>query len=186
MEYSRSRDMSHRSVGTPLYVSVPVSLRSVGPDDEAFLFDLYASTREEELALIAWGAAVKTAFLRQQFHAQQAHYRGTYPNAMHQVILHDDRPIGRVYVARSAQETHLIDIALLPGWRGRGIGTALIRDLLREADQAGIPVRLHVFLGNHQARRLYERLGFAPIGGADLHILMERCPGSTPLMGGNS
>lgn len=178
--------MSHGSVGTPVCVGRPVSLRQVGPDDESFLFELYASTREEELALVAWGAAVKTAFLRQQFHAQQMHYRGTYPNAMDQVILHDDRPVGQISVARSAREIHLIDIALLPGWQGRGIGTALIGDLLREADRAGTPVRLHVFVGNHRARRLYERLGFAPIGGADLHILMERCPGSTPLMGGNS
>jgi ribosomal protein S18 acetylase RimI-like enzyme len=66
----------------------------------------------------------------------------------------------------------LMDIALLPEYRSHGIGTALIKDLMAEAAQAGRPLRLHVEFFN-QALRLYERLGFARMGEMGLYYEME-------------
>jgi ribosomal protein S18 acetylase RimI-like enzyme len=177
--------MSSGSIEIPCSVIPSVSFRPVVPEDEGFLFELYASTREEELAAAGWDSALRSAFLRQQFSAQQAHYRSSYPNGEHQVILLDDHPIGQIFVSRGDHEIHLTDIAFTPHVRGRGIGTALIGDLLREAGRVGVPVRLHLFVGNHRARRLYERLGFVPIGGADLYLLMEWRPGTTSFAGDN-
>ncbi len=68
-------------------------------------------------------------------------------------------PIGRVYVHRSAGEICLMDIALLPPHRGRGLGSALIAELVAEADAAGLPVTLHVEREN-PAQRLYARHRF--------------------------
>jgi ribosomal protein S18 acetylase RimI-like enzyme len=155
-----------------------VSLRPVRDDDEAFLYQVFAATREEELAPLDWDDAQKTAFLRMQYMAQHRSYRPTFPDADYLVILRDGRPAGRFYLHRGANEFHVIDIALLPEHRRVGIGSNLLRDLLAEADQAGLPVRLHVE-HNNPARRLYERLGFTRIGDTGVYFHMERTP--TPL-----
>ena len=137
------------------------SLRREEPQDERFLIALYASTREAELARVPWTEAQKAEFLRSQFALQRAHYRTYYPDADFCIIETDGRSIGRLYVHRSAQEIRLMDIALLPIWRRRGIGGALLQALLQEAKAAKLPVTLHVEPGN-PARRLYLRAGFRP------------------------
>ena len=135
------------------------SLRKERPEDEAFLIALYTSTRETELAGVPWTDAQKAEFLRSQFALQRSHYRTYYPDADFCIIETDGRSIGRLYVHRSAQEIRLMDIALLPAWRGRGIGGAYLQALLRKAQAANLPVTLHVEPGN-PARRLYLRAGF--------------------------
>ena len=135
------------------------SLRQEEPQDEPFLIALYASTREAELARVPWTDAQKAEFLRSQFALQRSHYRTHYPDADFCIIETDRRPIGRLYVHRGAQEIRLMDIALLPAWRGCGIGGAYLQALLREAQAANLPVTLHVEPGN-PARRLYLRAGF--------------------------
>ncbi|MBV9280115.1 MAG: GNAT family N-acetyltransferase [Chloroflexi bacterium] len=152
-----------------------VTLRPAGEEDEGFLYAVYASTREEELAVTGWSEAQKEAFLRMQFAAQHRHYHTYYPEADYQVILVDGRPAGRIYVARQQDEILLIDIALLPAYRSGGIGTGLIGDLLAEARGSGRPVRLHVEPFN-RALRLYQRLGFSRIGEQGLYWLMEWLP----------
>ena len=72
----------------------------------------------------------------------------------------DGEPAGRLYVHRGESEIRIVDIALLPEHRGDGVGSALLRDLLAEADADGKRVTIHVERLN-PALRLYERLGFA-------------------------
>ena len=57
-----------------------------------------------------------------------------------------------------------LSMALLPGHRGRGLGTALLRHLLDRADREHDAVSLSVSLSN-PARRLYERFGFQAVAG---------------------
>ena len=68
-------------------------------------------------------------------------------------------PFGRVYLYASADEFRLMDIALLPDWRGRGIGQELLRALMRVAAAQSRRITLHVE-PNNPAQRLYARLGF--------------------------
>jgi len=150
-------------------------LRPAGADDRAFLLRVYASTREEELGLVDWSDEQKAAFVLQQFEAQDEHYREHYDPATFDVIEVDGEPAGRLYVARWEDEIRIIDIALLPGYRGRGIGTALLKALLDEAAAARKRLSIHVEL-NNPARRLYERLGFAPVEGRGVYVLMEARP----------
>ncbi len=150
---------------------MPITLRTAAPEDEAFLYNLYAGTRAEELAAWGWDAAQQQAFLSLQFRGQQAHY-AQYPNPDHRIILDETQPIGRLLISRMEKEIRLVDIALLPEHRGQGIGAKLIRELLDEAAQNGKVVRLHVEKFN-PAQRLYQRLGFEIAGDAQTHYLME-------------
>jgi ribosomal protein S18 acetylase RimI-like enzyme len=150
-----------------------ISVRPIQPGDEPFLLQVYASTRQEELAAVPWTAEQKDQFLRMQSHCQHTDYQRNYAGAAFLVILRDGRPAGRLYVDRRPQEIQIIDIALLPEHRNAGIGSRLLREILDEGDRAGKPVTIHVER-NNPALRLYRRLGFAPVGTNGVYFLMER------------
>jgi ribosomal protein S18 acetylase RimI-like enzyme len=149
-----------------------VTLRPVAAADRDFLRTLYATTRAEELALVPWTDAEKSAFLDMQFAAQDAGYRGSYPDGSSLVVEVDGRPVGRLFTARLPGETRIVDVALLTEHRGRGIGTHLIRAVIAEAAGEGSVVTLHVEPWN-RARRLYERLGFRTVDQRGIHEFME-------------
>lgn len=157
-----------------------ITLRPETAKDEAFLRQLYASSRAEEMAPLPWPEAQKSAFLNMQFDLQHAHYRRHYPDAEFLLILREENPVGRYYLHRGEAAFLLIDIALLPNFRGLGIGGGLLRKLLAEAGAAGKPVRLHVEPAS-RAERLYLRLGFSLVEDKGMHRLMEWTPRLLPL-----
>lgn len=152
-----------------------MTLTAATAADRDFLFEVYAASRDAEMALVPWTEAQKQAFLRMQFDAQDRHYRAHYPDAQFQVIHHEGRAIGRLYVYECAGEIRVMDIALLPPWRGRGIGTSLLRDILARAAASSRAVTLHVEHHN-PARRLYHRLGFRPVGEDGVYLRMRWDP----------
>jgi ribosomal protein S18 acetylase RimI-like enzyme len=149
-----------------------VTLRPIVEDDGPLLFAVYASTRVEELAGVEWDEDQKTAFLRHQFEAQHQQYQEGYRDASFNVILLDGQPAGRLYLARGVDEIRIVDIAILPDFRGRGIGTGLITGVQADAAQAGKAVRIHVERFN-PALRLYDRLGFRPIVDRGVYLFLE-------------
>jgi ribosomal protein S18 acetylase RimI-like enzyme len=153
---------------TRMDVTVPPCphLRPVTAGDDVFLFELYTSTRAEELAAWGWSAAQQEPFLRMQWLAQKRGYEARHPSAGHCIVELDGRPVGRLWVVRGEHELRLVDVTLLPALRGRGVGTALLRALQEEATAASKPLRLHV-TRNNPALRLYERLGFTLVGGTE-------------------
>lgn len=150
-------------------------LRRARRTDMEFLFSLYASTRTEELAVVDWTPAQKEGFLRMQFRAQDAYYRENYPGALFQVVLLDRQPVGRLYLHRRPDEIRVMDISLLPEYRGRGIGTTLLRQVLQEGTERCLPVTIHVERFN-PARSLYERLGFQLVEDQGVYLFMKRLP----------
>jgi len=152
-----------------------ITLRPVAPDDYDFLVEVYGSTRAEELALVPWTAEQQLAFVRSQFAAQQDHYAKKYPAASHDIIMSDDRPVGRLYVARLDQEIRIVDITLLPAERNAGIGSYLIRQLLDEANRSGKITRIYVEEFN-PSLRLFERLNFSPSEQHGIHLLLQCNP----------
>jgi ribosomal protein S18 acetylase RimI-like enzyme len=144
-------------------------LRPVEPDDREFLYRVYASTRTEELAAVPWDDAQKDAFLRAQFDAQDAWWGENYGGASFDVIVVDGEPAGRLYLHRGDTEIRIVDIALLPEHRGKGIGTQLLRDVIAERKR----VTIHVERMN-PALRLYERLGFEVAEDKGVYLFLER------------
>jgi len=158
---------------------MPISLRPAGPEDQAFLFKLYVSTRTPEVSGFGWSQEQQEAFLRMQYNAQRGWYEAAFPHAEEQIVELDHAPIGRMIVWRAGDgATTLVDISLSPDRRGQGIGGGLIRDLKEQCDQRNVVLRLQV-LKTNPAARLYERLGFHKIGEDDLYSHMEaRAPSS--------
>jgi ribosomal protein S18 acetylase RimI-like enzyme len=149
-----------------------VALEPEGPGHLAFLRELYASTREDELRRAPWTDEQKRAFLASQFEAQHAYYHQQWPDASYLVVTVDGELAGRLYVHRRPEEIELVDVALLPRHRGCGIGADLVRELQDEARSAAVPLRLYVEHEN-PARRLYDRLGFRPVGDTGVYVHME-------------
>ena len=141
-------------------VSHRVRLRPVAEDDAHFLLLIYSSTRIEEMMALDWSPEQRGTFLRHQFEIQHTCYQKDYPNASFDLILLEEQVAGRLYVDRRDAEIRIVDIALLPEFRGQGIGTNLIQRLFEEAASRSVGLTIHVENENTAALRFYERLGF--------------------------
>lgn len=149
-----------------------LGFRTLTESDLPFLARVYASTRAEELAITDWSDEHKAAFLDAQFRAQHAHYQQYYPNADWLVTMRGGEDIGRLYLERWPTQHRIIDIAFLPEHRGKGLGEALLRDLIDEAAARGKAVSIHVEKLN-PAMRLYRRLGFTTEEDKGVYDLMR-------------
>lgn len=152
-----------------------LSLRAIAPPDEVFLHQVYASTREAELALVDWSEADKQAFVTMQFNAQHQYYQQAYRDKAFQIILLNDVAVGRLYLAYEPTEIRIVDIVLLPPYRNQGIGSHLLNAVLAEGQSRGVPVRIHVERYN-PAQRLYFRLGFQLLEDKGVYLLLEKLP----------
>jgi len=152
-----------------------IALRPETAGDEGLSRAIYSSTREEEMARVPWSDEQKAAFVSMQFEAQRSYYREVYPDADFSVIVVDGADAGRLYVDRSSEEIRVVDIAVLPAFRGRGIGGTLLGAVLDEAREASRTVVIHVEHMN-RARTLYDRLGFVPVEEVGVYIRMEWTP----------
>ena len=162
--------MNHSSVSP-----VAIALRPETPADDAFLLGLYRTTREAELALTNWDAAVRTAFVLSQFQAMRRGYAAMFPQGQFSVVLADGQPVGRLVIHRGENEFRVVDMAVRPEHQNRKIGTSLMQAVQAEAAVARQPVRLHVLKMN-RALRFYGRLGFVCAGSEGLYEHLEWCP----------
>ena len=152
-----------------------IDLRPALPGDDEFLFTVYASARTEEMDLVDWDIAQKESFLRMQFRAQDQFYKENYEGAAYSVVLFDDQPVGRLYIQRRPDEIRIMDIALLPAFRKRGIGSSLFLHILGEAAEKDLPVTIHVERFN-PALHLYARLGFRLEEDKGVYLFMKWLP----------
>jgi ribosomal protein S18 acetylase RimI-like enzyme len=109
-----------------------------------------------------------------QFDAQDADYRRRNPAGTFDVIEVDGLPAGRLYVDRRPDDIRIVDIALLPEFRGAGVGRRLLGQLMDEASVSGRKLSIHVEIHN-RAAGLYERLGFEAVAERGVYRLMEWC-----------
>ena len=150
---------------TPIpYAAGALALRPEADADRDFLLGLFRAARPPEWALFPQGPMLEQ-LMQMQFAAQRAGHKAQYPQAQGEVVLLDGVPVGRVLVDRQ----HLVDIALLPAHRSRGIGTAILRAMMREASA----ITLGVAVGNEAALRLYRRLGFAVTAASPTDVAMR-------------
>lgn len=147
----------------------------VAERDLPFVAELYASTRREEVAQTGWPSEMQEAFLRQQHEAQHSHYSQHFAQAEWLIVECEGQPIGRLYLRDDPDRLHIIDISLMPGSRGKGIGGAIMEDVIALARDRDKAVSIHVEKYN-PALRLYQRLGFEPIEDRGVYDLMRAGP----------
>lgn len=154
-----------------------ITARRIADHDLGFLRGLYASTRAGEMAAMGWPEEAQRLFLARQFELQHRHYQVHFPGAEFLLLLSQGQPIGRLYwhAGGDGGPATLVEISLLPAHRGRGVGSALLSVLARQADLEGRPISLHVDPAN-PARRLYERSGFIPLASQGGYLRMMRPP----------
>jgi len=149
-------------------------LQKYQQSDLPFLFQLYASTRSEELKHAPFSKEEKIAFLQQQFAAQTQHYTTHYNTDFFDVILLDQKPVGRLYIDYWSDQIRIVDISLLPDHQNQKIGTYLLQQLFQKSRNQQKPVSIHVERFN-PARLWYERLGFKyKTSTNEIYLLMER------------
>jgi GNAT superfamily N-acetyltransferase len=153
-----------------------IQLKPIGQADLPVLLAIYSSTREKELEAVPhWSIDTKRAFLLQQFNAQHTYYHSNYNSADYWLLRKDDQCIGRLYVDwnNEGSSVRIIDIAILPAWQNKGIGSGILRDLMKKAAVLDLPLSIHVESFN-PAKKLYLRLGFEMISETNgVYHLME-------------
>lgn len=150
----------------PALAARGLSLRAARDADVPFLRALFETARPDAAMLAAWPEDVRRPFLDQQFQFQTIHYARAHPDADRLLVIADGVPIGRMILWRRPEQWCVVDIALLPAWRGQGIGTLLLQRVKAAAATAAPCVRLSVD-GRNPARRLYKRLGFTAVEEGD-------------------
>lgn len=155
-----------------------ITLRPATAADYHFMRLLYGATREEEMQRFPFDEFQKKEFLDQQFGAQYQHYQLHYPTCERNIIEKDGKPIGRLWLDEWRDQIRLVDIALMPEWRGSGIGTMLLEEVLARGTKAGKPVTIHVE-GFNPALHLYQRLGFVKVDTNGVYFLMKWTPPAT-------
>ena len=152
-----------------------ILLRPQENNDNEFIESVYRSTREEELKMTNWPEQQKQAFIMMQSMAQLAEYKAKFPDAAYQVIVYKKQDAGRFYTWFSDEEIRLIDITILPGFRGKGIGSFLLKELIKTSEQVQKKITLHADPAN-PAMELYRRVGFIHVKNNGRHYYLERQP----------
>jgi GNAT superfamily N-acetyltransferase len=149
-----------------------ISYRTVNDADEPFLLELYQSSRGDDLRGLGWSEDRIRGFLRMQYEAKRKIDANDFGAAVDEVILLDGEPIGRLAVEQLDQEIRCHELALLPEYRNRGIGTMILRALQERAATAKSILRLKIIRFS-RAVNLLERLGFVRTSETGSHLKME-------------
>ncbi|HXI24406.1 MAG TPA: GNAT family N-acetyltransferase [Pyrinomonadaceae bacterium] len=149
--------------------------RPVKPEDQSFLVELYKSSRGDDLRGLGWDEQRISEFLDMQYAAQQNFYESDYRDAADELILLEDKPIGRMMIESRPHEIRCIDLGLLPEYRERGLGTEVIQKLQEKAKREKKPLRLQVIRFS-RAASLFDRLGFVRTSETGTHFQMEWTP----------
>jgi ribosomal protein S18 acetylase RimI-like enzyme len=140
-----------------------LTLRTAGPDDGEFAFDVKRAAFKEYVAQVhGWDEAEQRRLHDQRFGSQEfriIHVAGT--------------DVGIMAVDVAPDRVRVNQLFLLPEHQGRGIGRACMLRIMEEARQLGLPVRLQVMKVNPRALAFYERLGFTHVGSTETHDQIE-------------
>lgn len=129
-------------------------LRSASESDREFLFELHCRTMREVIEK-TWGWDEEW---------QRTDFERRFRQCVVSVIEHEGRPIGGLMLEPRPDSIDIREIQVLPEWQGRGIGTAVVRQIITQAASRGAAVTLSVVPANSRAKQLYDRLGFEVTG----------------------
>ena len=130
----------------------------------------------------AWAYALKSEAYREvverQFgpwneEFQRSLFKTRWSPTTSEIVLVDGEAVGLIAVEDRRTELWLDEIQVSFEWRGKGIGSAIIRDLIDRARTGHKPLRLRVLKQNDRAQKLYCQLGFRIVGETYTHLLLE-------------
>ncbi len=147
-------------------------LRPCTEADNAFVYDVFCTTWEHEVAALP-NQNLAQHVLRIQHIAQERRFQSRYPSHQRYIVLVDGEPAGRLYVHEGDSVIQVIDLTLMPQFRNRGIGTRVFRDLFSYAAQEGRSISLRVARRNERATDFYTSLGFELVTVDDLDNYFE-------------
>ena len=162
-----------------------IDRRPAAESDRAFLFELYASTRAQELAMVPWNEEQKRAFVEAQFAAQARGYQDSFPHATHEILTRDGVDVGRLYLTREIDNIQILDITIAAQARNEGIGAQVLAEIAAEADRNLQSASIYVETFN-PSRSLFERLGFRKISEDGFMLLLRRPASSVAASGSGS
>jgi ribosomal protein S18 acetylase RimI-like enzyme len=128
--------------------------------DEAFLFELFKAVRSPDFEHVPISQAQRDLLMQVQYAGQIQTYAAQYPESKHELILMDGHPVGRIWIHETPEEHRLVDIAVLPGFQSRGIGTGVLKEAIANAGKARVRLCCAVAVSNASSLRFHERLGF--------------------------
>ncbi|WP_035849264.1 GNAT family N-acetyltransferase [Kitasatospora azatica] len=143
------------------------ALRSAEPADVEPIAELRAVVMRPDLERLG----------RYDEHRVRQRLRDAFSAQYTSVIVADGAFAGCVTVRPAEDGMWLEHFYLDPELQGRGLGSAVLRTLLKQIDSDGVPVRLNVLQGS-AARRLYERHGFTVEDQDPVDVYMVRQPGA--------
>ena len=146
-----------------------------------FTFVPAAESDFERLLLIRHAAMRPSLEQVGRWHPLRAHarFRAAFTPGETRLILVGDALAGCVALRPAGEALELDQFYLDPAHQGGGLGSAVLRALLAEADAMAKPVVLTV-LQDSGAIRFYERHGFVRTGAEDWDLFYRRNPGITP------
>lgn len=143
------------------------------PEDEEFLFEVYAGSRMDEINEWQWNEKQKKQFLQIQYRSQQLSYKHKYPHLETKIIVAEKEKVGRLVLADLRNKLVIVDLTILPQFQGKGMGTKVLLECQESARKHDKTVQLSVFRSNERAKSLYEQMGFKQVECNDLYIFME-------------
>jgi ribosomal protein S18 acetylase RimI-like enzyme len=129
------------------------TLRPARPDDFDFAWALYRGLmRDLSREIGLWHEPVQRAMIRSAINGNEV-----------SIILSGGQPAGWLQIQDAEDAVYVHHLYIAPDHQRRGVGTRLLKKILRQARDRAKPVHLWVMRNNQQARRLYQRLGFAVV-----------------------
>ena len=139
-------------------------LRDASDKDIDFLLDLRRETIKSYIDDI-WGW--DEAFQRKEFVEN-------FCSDLNKIITLDGVDIGVLEKNESAYELNITELELLSAFQGKGIGSLILKDQIRKANDMKKTINIGTFMSNIDAIRLYKKLGFRIIDETETHVLMSK------------
>ncbi len=140
-----------------------VIVRPARPRDAASFLEMYASVAAER-------RFIRSEVVRQPVRDYRSQFRRSWNDeGAHVVAVVGDRVIGHASVRRDehpvTRHVATLGMAVAADWRGRGVGTKLLSEVIRWGRSVGVlKLLLSVYPDNEAAIALYRRFGFVEEG----------------------
>ncbi|MBD3342335.1 MAG: GNAT family N-acetyltransferase [Candidatus Lokiarchaeota archaeon] len=139
------------------------TLKSASSEDAKFVFLLQKITIKSYFQILGmWKEEERSLYFKHHFQPRYV-----------QIIEHNGKKIGAISNSHKRNKIILFYILILPKYQNKGVGTFLLKGLIKKAEKENKPILISVLRLNKRARQLYTKLGFKIVNQNDLHYFME-------------